>query len=762
MANQPLPQHKDPTSDDRLAVAPYNFVPLPDQVLTVGLPPDQDVYQGHTGYFTCLIETCSPTYIRGMRLANDSKESKSNPEFFSLDGGKTPVLPGSSLRGLIRNLLEVVTYSKFEMAPKNPLVYRSVGDTTSHGLNYRKRIMHDDAKNTYTPLVKGGYMRQSNGQWFIQPATEIGGTTFCRIPIKKIPTNLSGWEACRNAKTIFATPGPYQYQDVRGGFLKIRYAKTLRANATMAPGLHKCALVYSGRMLQKNTEAIIFPPDEKIDQTKWWKIDHEMEMNYREQISKEQEALLGRQGALQEMQPVFYLVENDKLVFFGHTMMMRMTYRKSPHDLVPEHLRRESDVDMVEALFGYTKKVGEGKGKACSGRVFFSDATCTTRGDIFEAQIYPQILATPKPTTFQHYLIQPEPNDKTKLQDYDEGKTTLRGYKFYWHKGNLSIEQIREKDQKKLDEDHGKPDSKQQYSGIRPVKSDVQFQFTLRFENLSDEELGALSWLLQLGADSRYRFKLGMGKPLGMGAIALFPTLHLTDRTKRYQNLWNGSRWAEGEKDRETVKVIQTEAEKAFQNWVLAKPTINPQKATDIAKLGRIQNLLDLLSWPGPQTEGTRYMEIERRDTSSKTGKRNEYRERPVLPPPAAVKRLYPPKALPISTSPVAPVLPPQPKTTTSVAPPPPQTVKTKPTQEIADPKTADELKKGMYLYGKVVKIEPSRLIIDIGVAQGAVAKDKVSPPVPFLDEAYHIGQPVYVWYEGKNPKGNHQLTMKK
>ncbi|MEZ4644806.1 MAG: hypothetical protein R3E31_19090 [Chloroflexota bacterium] len=48
--------------------------------------------------------------------------------------------------------------------------------------------------------------------------------------------------------------------------------------------------------------------------------------------------------------------------------------------------------------------------------------------------------------------------------------------------------------------------------------------------------------------------------------------------------------------------------------------------------------LLAMLAWPGPDPEQTRYMEIERADPSAKHGKRNEYKERPVLPDPLKVK----------------------------------------------------------------------------------------------------------------------------
>lgn len=61
-------------------------------------------------------------------------------------------------------------------------------------------------------------------------------------------------------------------------------------------------------------------------------------------------------------QPVFYLLNEDGSVFFfGHTRMLRVPYPRTPQDYIPEALRRESTLDLAEALFGYVK----GKDKLC-------------------------------------------------------------------------------------------------------------------------------------------------------------------------------------------------------------------------------------------------------------------------------------------------------------------------------------------------------------------------------------------------------------
>src|SRR5262249_32574431 len=137
--------------------------------------------------------------------------------------------------------------------------------------------------------------------------------------------------------------------------------------------------------------------------------------------------------------------------------------------------------------------------------------------DIFLVKdpIAPPILATPKPTAFQHYLVQTS-DIKDTLKHYGNGtphETVIRGHKLYWHRGKVKTEDI-----------STEPDEKsKQHTQFKPVKPEVNFEFKIYFENLSNEELGALCWILRLQGESEktYLHKLGMGKAFGMGAVEL-------------------------------------------------------------------------------------------------------------------------------------------------------------------------------------------------------------------------------------------------
>jgi hypothetical protein len=167
-----------------------------------------------------------------------------------------------------------------------------------------------------------------------------------------------------------------------------------------------------------------------------------------------------------------------------------------------------------------------------------------------------------------------------------------------------------------------------QHTHIRPLKAGVSFKFQARFENLSDEELGALMWILNIAADNNIRLKFGMGKPLGMGAIQIKAQLHKSNSMQRYASLLNGQVWS-GDPQKDTDS-----GNSAMQSFV---DFMSNDLETEFMKHSRIRALLTMLQWPGPAREWTRYMEIEYPDPKDRRGKRNEYKERPVLPSPFGV-----------------------------------------------------------------------------------------------------------------------------
>ncbi|MEH2128716.1 hypothetical protein [Nostoc sp.] len=137
---------------------------------------------------------------------------------------------------------------------------------------------------------------------------------------------------------------------------------------------------------------------------------------------------------------------------------------------------------------------------------------------------------------------------------------------------------------------------------------------------------------MKVAAEPEYCLSLGMGKPLGMGAVKISHQLHLSDRTSRYSSLFNEKQWLTGEEDQSNTASKYFDCIKAFEKYILDNihDDDHPQgcKATKLAEIPRIQMLLAMLRCDNPPlAENTRYMTIEP----------NEYKDRPILPTPLQI-----------------------------------------------------------------------------------------------------------------------------
>lgn len=693
MTQKHLPKQCSPGTDrDRVASAPYNFVPLPDDVITAVAHaddlPDHDCYLPgrHPGYFQVTLTTKSPLYIRcplsleeflqQERKKDEDKpfkqQVKNTPHFFYTRDPDKPVIPGSSLRGMLRSLVEIVGYGKMQWVMDKQLFFRTVDDTAV-GRHYRGRM---------TEKIETGF-------FFFEPQGYIIKTCrLARVKRDKLNGHLYEGEG-QNKWPRWDGQPPCQW--ARVWVLLAGDGKNIKElSYSSCPEWKEGVLVITGNVPKKkkefvfllpnaDSEEIVVPEDilERFhddDQITQWQ-EKAFTKDKPDRNCRERNGML-RRKPFKPGDPVFFLREEGKLTFLGRAQMFRLPYKNGPLDLIPDWLRRPEYIDFADAIFGFTRtnqelgdmlerkvvaakpRQGE-KGRAYGSRVFVTDAALLKgQADIWlsDDPIVPKILASPKPTAFQHYLVQTSDN-KTELKHYGSKTprdTVIRGHKCYWHQGlsperGLAIEQIRAAIAEKQEilikikeqEEQGKPEK--QHTQFKPVKPGVKFQFRLYFENLSDEELGALCWVLNpLGDASKdYCHHLGMGKPLGMGAVKLEAALYRTDRAKRYSALFDGDGWQEGLcgdpkhlDDSETL--IQLTC--CFEEYVLGDLDLSG-RCKHLSELERIAMLLKIMEWPGyPAASGEAlFLRNENRpNTRYMTIQPNEYTNRPVLPDPSA------------------------------------------------------------------------------------------------------------------------------
>ena len=170
---------------------------------------------------------------------------------------------------------------------------------------------------------------------------------------------------------------------------------------------------------------------------------------------------------------------------------------------------------------------------------------------------------------------------------------------------------------------------------MRPVKPRTTFKGRVRFENLSDVELGALLSALQLPSSQRHQ--IGMGKPLGMGSVRIEATLHITKRTgeqNRYTRLFtDDGRFHLGELADKKKRDVEEGAKKNFRETMVLHynscVTNHLPNNADLWDIPRLKLLALMLEWENPRTQGkTEYEPL---------GNGRIWRDRRVLPTPHGV-----------------------------------------------------------------------------------------------------------------------------
>lgn len=676
---------------DVWARAPYNFVPLPEKVVPAELfSPDHDMYKRHTGHITCTLKTLTPLYIRGLlsrKNFNEYGEKRFNDlpleqkrirsKFNSIDENQ-PFIPGSSLRGMIRAVAEILTYSKVEWVTKEPLVYRAVADKVDSplGKTYRSQLLSSH--------VRAGYMMKTSGGWQIRPAQQIDGFYFATFRGNK----PEGKKWCESGSSDPIANALKVKIGLTGELINNANSKEWRINeinpksGTGREAVYVFTAPAVGKNFEEKNQYLFGLPDLRVMPLN---LSEEIIQRYKNQITtndkySQAEFLKNKDGVFRDNQPVFYLIDaSENIIFLGHARYFRLPYQQSPFDLIPPELKEVDEIDLTDTIFGYMGK-GKGNKDACAGKVSFSDAQLKENQEqpfleygsrLGHDWITPEILASPKPTTFAHYLTQNaannhEPDCKQDLAHYGTNisETSIRGYKRYWSKSHVQAAKDFEWQPNANEQTYADFKGKSQLTGIQPVKPQILFEFKIHFENLSDVELGALLWATELVSYSCH--SLGMGKPLGLGAVKItINDLVISNRSERYQRLFNESAWATGDKQSNETKSTYRDA---FENYITQALSNNLTGETSkYEELNRIKLFLVIQSWIERDPELTRYMKIERK-LDDDFGV-NEYLERPVLPDPLHID----PRACEQQTRKPRPCIEPEPqannKTTGNIVP---------------------------------------------------------------------------------------------
>lgn len=521
---------------------PYNFVSLKDE--------KDVVYKGerklgtNTGKLVCKLVNKTPLFIMGKSEQDNKGHTK---EWFCREKGIT-IIPGSSLKGVIRNIIDVLTNSVIRNVEDEKLEQRMgagkfesvFGIIESLPENGKKGIIVEAEKikvKTKDKIEVGNkkFKFEDRGQEFSRKYSYKDGLIE-RVKLKDSIYNLKETE-------IKIKPGVTIVEKLINNSKE--YKNYLTGNENGVQGV----LWFSSPIYGKIHEKLLIP---KKNGRKFEFSNEEYE-DFKYIIKQRAERIKNGKDInsstfyydknLEIGDPVLFEVKDGKMAeHLAFSEIPRLRYQFSPFDLVPEEFRPGDSLENLsfsERLFGTigdnTKKDKEKKDElvALSGRVFFGDAKNYEAKMIDNGNpVTLKAFGEPHPTLTTFYLDNLE-------KDYNENKEiSIRGRKFYWHhKDKIGVPFLKYRKTVEMPKDDKNGQNKFAYnSSLELMDINNEFEFDVNFENLTDEELGVLIYAIEL--EDGLLHKVGKGKAFGFGSCKIEIKEFLLENKDKYRDFF--------------------------------------------------------------------------------------------------------------------------------------------------------------------------------------------------------------------------------
>lgn len=471
----------------------------------------KEVYKKHikengklSGYIQLNIQTLTPCFVG---------QKEKNPTFFSPN--EIPVIPGSTLRGAIKNIFKIVTCSKLRYGiddddiSDDKLYYRTLADKNAEIREMYSKEIPDQIEG------QGRNAKKFYKAGFVIHLKKEDRYYICE----------SSHSVVKNEVLVTEKSGSIEDNDVPPGSVKWNIKDQI---VTCFTGPMKKKKHYTEHKLPQWSSRHDLS-DDTVNAYKNDKNRHE-KMNILDPkchlvLSGDDAKKFTGIDDCDLVAPCFYKLQQNVVTHFGFGRNHRIPYKRKISDHFPMRLSDRATIDYSDALFGNKELWGS--------RIFFEDAVFNGEiSDIkFQDRHWMNPLLEPNPTSFQLYLNQKDTAD-SEINNWDTKGIFIRGYKMYWHqKDSDSSWHFRPND-------HAREPSESVTQEIKPLASGNLFTGKIRFERLSTAELGALLKVCTIAGDD-VCIKIGKGKALGMGSIKIVPKLYLLDDGDKHNSYIN-------------------------------------------------------------------------------------------------------------------------------------------------------------------------------------------------------------------------------
>lgn len=486
-----------------MITAPFNFVPLNEQVF---FPPwaedvnhDVPFEDGESGEIEVTITAKSPIFIR------NHSDDKNNPstEFCNYNGEY--YIPATSVKGMVRNVLEIMSFSKMNQFDDDTYAVRDL----SRSDNFYMTQMKED---TFC-----GWLKKNGGDYIIED---------CGIPLRihhdEIDKALNVDFASHFHEVGFEKTSEYKYNLIGGELKQITVSSPYKSKKNKYDTRLFCDFDKKG---QKGILVLTGQPTPRqnngqrgdgkgfefvfLDVKREVKIDKKVFENFKfayfdKRDTQPKESLDWKYWKEKlyngEKIPVFFQKQENKIKHFGLSYLYKLPYEYSIKDGIKD-IHFDDRADMTETIFGYVNKQTK---QSLKGRVYFSHFKAN--GNILELSSRTEILGTPRASYYPMYVKQ---YDGKLFTTYMNSNFSIAGRKRYPIHKNNSVMQTEDTGNTKVG------------TTFKPLKDGALFKGKIKYHNLKKAELGALLSALTFHNCSGLYYNIGLAKSLGYGKIAV-------------------------------------------------------------------------------------------------------------------------------------------------------------------------------------------------------------------------------------------------
>lgn len=508
-----------------------------------------------------------------------SEYNQDNP--LPVDRVFSPIIPGSEVRGMLRSIYETLTDSCMVAANDKGLISRRTVEhflpgllvKTTDAITRKAKIQLYAAKE---------YIYRDSDDFRVKKNEECNLPDCCKVTfhvdntgigrpradsVKEVKTNEKGYllkgaigpdmsptgRSCNSDKCVNFKNGTCPRSKNPDAKLNNCWlAEKHCAHIFAHKGTPELISVSNMDDAIKRLDVVLVAYDEnaKQDKDKAKKDYNEYRKAYDKFIASDEATI-----------PVYYSVFDDRKVMFSPACITREVYETTPAklmdvyhkcghkfysnqlaelekkaitakkdgELVAKYAKHRNGLCPACRLFGQIGTVGNQEARG--SKIRFADLSLDpsiSDSDAYESELATlQELASPKPAnaefylrpdvvlnegeelwfwTYDYYTVK-KTNGDIEVRRFDSNQLQISGRKFYWNRLTPPKKDAVKTNRNKT---------------VRLVKAETLFTGKVYFDGITQKQFDQLMYVLKFTSNEKHCFKLGGGKPLGLGSVQLY------------------------------------------------------------------------------------------------------------------------------------------------------------------------------------------------------------------------------------------------